>query len=100
MYCGYNLLFVGESRRFYLSPLIFGSSLLHLFSTGLSELIATGDYRTDINEELYNHNINADENHVQHSLFKCDDSGNGEIAFRDYCSAGCKDGGSGKNDSC
>ncbi|KAF2793245.1 hypothetical protein K505DRAFT_244849, partial [Melanomma pulvis-pyrius CBS 109.77] len=59
-----------------------------------------GDYRGEIQQELYNKNINGDEHHVQNSLFKCGEGGHGWIVWKDYCSTGCRDGGSGKNDHC
>jgi hypothetical protein len=89
-YCGYNLLKIGMSSL---------STMLFLpLPTPL--LTPKGDYRAEIIQELYNHNINTNEDHVQNSVFGCSDSGNGWIGWKDHCSTGCRDGGSGKNDHC
>lgn len=59
-----------------------------------------GKYRSEIEQELYNKHIDGDEHHVQNSLFECGAGGKGWIGWKDYCSTGCRDGGSGNSDHC
>lgn len=63
-------------------------------------LLRVGNYRGEINQELYNKHIDMDEDHVNNSLFECGAGGKGWIGWKDYCSTGCRDGGRGRSDSC
>ncbi|ROV97025.1 hypothetical protein VSDG_04199 [Cytospora chrysosperma] len=74
MYCGYNLL--------------------------KSPLQRIGKYYNEIVAELNNKYITVDDDHIKNSLFACGEGGHGWIIWHDYCSTGCRDGGSGHSDHC
>lgn len=92
-YCGYNLLNIGKSRVFSPPPRTLSNQLVLFF-------VYIGNYRSEIVQELNNKYITVDDNHIRNSVFACGEGGHGWIIWHDFCSTGCRDGGSGASDHC